>query len=57
MYFSLDYSCNAQEYRCGDGLCVKKEQLCDGVEHCNDGTDELFCSDTDVGNIGKSNSQ
>lgn len=35
------------EFRCGNGLCVKKEYLCDGIRHCADGTDELAknCND------------
>lgn len=39
--FRLAYSCNTHEFRCGDGLCVNRNQLCDGIRHCTDGTDEL----------------
>lgn len=56
-----DYTCDVHEFRCGDGLCVKKERLCDGIRHCADGTDELDknCNDdsngTDNKIIGKNN--
>lgn len=36
-----DYSCHAHEYRCSDGLCIKMERLCDGINHCADASDEL----------------
>lgn len=49
----LAYSCNAQEFRCGDGLCVKKQYLCDGVYQCNDRSDELHCNDNDVDSDNK----
>lgn len=54
------YSCNAHEFRCGDGLCVKKLFICDGIRQCNDGSDETHCNDNDVGSdnkiIGKTHS-
>lgn len=45
------YSCNAHEFRCSDGLCIKAERLCDGIYHCADKSDELEqnCKDIDNG--------
>lgn len=37
----LAYSCDPNDFRCQDGLCVNKSLLCDGVKHCADGEDEL----------------
>lgn len=46
------------DFRCSDGLCVKKEFLCDGIRQCHSGEDELSqnCKDlngTDNRIIGK----
>lgn len=30
--------CNGE--RCGRGKCIKMQQVCDGVSHCEDGKDE-----------------
>lgn len=46
--FCSAYSCNGHEFRCGDGLCVKKQHLCDGIKHCTDGSDELHCNDNNI---------
>lgn len=35
-----DYSCPAGTFTCGSGECVKDIYICDGVNHCTDGTDE-----------------
>ena len=36
--------CGADELRCSDGVCVSKAWLCDNVNDCPDGSDELGCS-------------
>lgn len=36
----LVYKCKSHEFRCGDGLCVDKRHLCDGIGHCPDSSDE-----------------
>lgn len=36
----LVYKCKSHEFRCGDGLCVDKGHLCDGIRHCPDASDE-----------------
>merc|ERR1739838_446469 len=32
--------CPEDEIPCSDGLCIQKEAVCDGVNHCLDGSDE-----------------
>lgn len=36
----LVYECKSYEFRCGDGLCVDKRHLCDGIRNCPDSSDE-----------------
>ena len=33
-------------YRCDDGVCLDEKDLCDGVVHCRDGSDEERCDET-----------
>lgn len=33
----------AGELACADATCIKKEDFCDGIENCNDGSDENAC--------------
>lgn len=47
------YSCKANEFRCSDGLCIKKQYLCDGIKHCIDGSDESHCVDNEIDNDNK----
>lgn len=35
--------CGDDQFTCGDGECIPFDDLCDGVSHCQDFTDEL-CS-------------
>jgi len=46
--FTIRYSieksaCDASQWHCNDGGCVGKEQICDGVNHCIDKSDESRC--------------
>ena len=34
-------------YRCRDGVCLDERDLCDGVVHCRDGSDEERCEETE----------
>ncbi|XP_076044816.1 G-protein coupled receptor GRL101-like [Oratosquilla oratoria] len=36
--------CWKAEFRCANGQCLRPGQVCDGTQHCKDGTDELQCS-------------
>jgi hypothetical protein len=33
----------SDEFPCKDGSCIAKEQVCDSVRHCTDGSDEDAC--------------
>jgi hypothetical protein len=33
----------SDEFSCKDGSCIAKEQVCDSVQHCTDGSDEEAC--------------
>ena len=33
-------ACKETEFRCGDGLCIPREELCDGFRDCYDDSDE-----------------
>ncbi|CAK1543699.1 unnamed protein product [Leptosia nina] len=36
--------CSRTEWRCGNGACVPRDSLCDGVDFCGDFTDESHCN-------------
>ena len=39
--YILDECDPVQEFKCiGDGLCISKSSMCDGVAQCIDGSDE-----------------
>lgn len=35
------YQCRPNEFRCRDGTCIPQFYKCDGVSHCDDGSDEM----------------
>lgn len=37
-------ACQSDEFKCGDGTCIKNELICDRKYDCQDGSDELSCS-------------
>lgn len=46
MLCGLHVLCRDDEFKCrNDGACISNVKVCNGVEDCPDGTDELGCSD------------
>ncbi|XP_040066399.1 MAM and LDL-receptor class A domain-containing protein 2 [Ixodes scapularis] len=42
-------SCNVQEFRCANGACIPQLQVCNYVDNCGDGSDEVNCGDHNSG--------
>lgn len=40
---SVESQCEADQFRCNDGLCIPASWQCDGDKDCSDYTDELEC--------------
>ena len=40
---SMPHMCEADEFQCADGQCIKSTLRCDRKYHCRDGTDEFNC--------------
>ena len=32
------------DFRCGDGVCIRSNQVCNRFNNCKDGSDEVNCS-------------
>lgn len=43
-YKFSDHTCELNEFRCGDGACIRRKFVCDGHEDCVGGLDEEDCS-------------
>ncbi|KAK7886674.1 hypothetical protein WMY93_026295 [Mugilogobius chulae] len=39
----MDCSCEESEWRCGNGVCLPKDVVCNGKQDCEDGNDEANC--------------
>ncbi|XP_066502487.1 transmembrane protease serine 7 [Hoplias malabaricus] len=59
--FSATYSiyntsqpCPEGHFLCSTGLCVEKERRCDGLDDCQDESDEVFCSNPIKNCVGSS---
>lgn len=40
------YHCASGSYKCHgvhNQMCVPQKQVCDGIRHCKEGDDELYC--------------
>lgn len=42
-FFLIDRSCSSSEFQCGNGQCIHLNFYCDGIDHCDDATDEIKC--------------
>ncbi|XP_069725158.1 transmembrane protease serine 7 isoform X3 [Phaenicophaeus curvirostris] len=43
--YNISEPCPPGYFKCSTGLCVQQMQRCDGINHCFDESDELFCVD------------
>ena len=37
-------NCHVLQLKCGSGECITYNFLCDGIQHCMDGSDEMVCT-------------
>lgn len=37
----INCKCPDNEFRCNNGMCIMKDWLCDGIDDCLDGSDEI----------------
>ncbi|XP_043961464.1 suppressor of tumorigenicity 14 protein [Gambusia affinis] len=42
--YNISQPCQESQFLCTTGLCVEKSRLCDGLDDCQDESDEVFCS-------------
>lgn len=50
---AVESQCEANQFRCRDGLCIAASWKCDGDKDCSDYTDELNCTGKSVDKQGK----
>ncbi|CAK8679785.1 unnamed protein product [Clavelina lepadiformis] len=41
--------CSDHQYVCDNWNCIDNKYMCDGIPHCSDGSDELYCASNDTG--------
>lgn len=44
-------ACLVGEFDCGEGTCIERDRLCNGVPDCPDGYDEENCPDSPAGPV------
>ncbi|XP_015239878.1 PREDICTED: transmembrane protease serine 7 [Cyprinodon variegatus] len=42
--YNISQPCPEDQFLCNTGLCVEKSRLCDGLDDCQDESDEVFCT-------------
>ena len=45
----LTMNCPTNTFSCGGQVCIPQNWVCDGMEDCSDGRDEINCNKTIVG--------
>ena len=37
-------TCSPNDFTCNDGTCIDRSSVCDGINNCPSGNDEVLCS-------------
>ena len=40
---SVEWKCPESYWKCANGICIVNVTVCDGQDHCGDGSDERNC--------------